>query len=359
MFKRLKKYLLRLAISLEYGSPVTVISDFLVKKSKKKALILSLIFGLPEFLLITILFLDRMDQMKHGLDVILMVYLASAWAWIGPVMIWKYERGVVPDFLNSVKNVIRNKKDYAVFLKKHKRTMHSGSMSKLYILSWVSFVSYVFINSYPYMNGFGLNGTDDPYWILMVLGVAFYAYLTANGFLLVVKTMLMIKDILPIEVDIDPYHSDDRGGLAFIGGTLSKTTLMFASGALYIPAMLKLYFDMYSSSTPLPVIIVTIYVIMVFLSFLYPVFLFHRKISTSKGDHLIVLAYQINLNKKIVRDGDSSVYPRYVTYRDEYAVLSKLNTWPFDTNDFSTFSFSFILPVILTLAQINPPKLFQ
>ena len=350
MIKGIKKRYYYLKKQIKYYSLISTISNIIIYKQKRKFLILSFIFGFPEFLLISTLFIDRYELLTHDIKTIILVYLAAIWAWIGPAMIWDYETRILPSFLQKIKHFFKDKKDYHYFKKKHMISISSYAVSRIFIISWISLIVYIYINSHSYMLKFGIHDENDYYWYISILGVAFYSYLTALGFLLAVKTISLLLDLLKYEHKIDFYHHDGKGGFLFVGGFITKTTLMFSTGAVYIPILLELSTS--QNNTNLPLIAIIIYVIAIIFSFLLPVYLFHEKISMAKNRYLLKIRKKINFYRQCINQSGNTAYHNYIIYRDDYNYINQFTTWPFDLKNFTTFSASFLLPIILTITQI-------
>lgn len=331
----------------------------LVKNKKNKKLILSIVFGLHAFISISILLLNRIEYVTHNLETILMFYLASLWLWIGPVMIWTYETKVIPEFLSKIEKVLKYRKDYRTLKKKYYQTTPTTT-SRLFIFLWVLFVTLIFINSFPFMKKFGLVDSKDLYWYMQIINVVLYSYLTSVGFILAIKTILIFKDISIYNYRIDLFSSDEKGGFAFIGKFATTTSLMLSSGALFIPILLEVYAYNASSSNNeiLILILIGIYVVTIIMSFFYPIYFFHKKISFTKNRYLSKVGNKISRYKKMIIQDNLNIYPKYKIYKDEYIMISKLTTWPFNINNFVTVTLSFLLPIFLTWIQIytSAPK---
>lgn len=333
-------------------SPPSVLIRILVGHSKNTATFTSLLFGLPVFIVISLFLVDRQSLVTHDSSTIGLVYLAATWAWIGPLFIWRYEHVTTTRYWAMCRNIVRTNGDLYRTRNDVNKNVHSSLYGRVFLIAWCLLVVMVFVYSYDFMKGFGVTSKSDVWWYIQVIGVAFYAYLTGIGFLFVARTFLFIGKFLPLDTKIDTYNPDQRGGLGFFGKLLSETSLMFASGALYIPILMKLHMDQFASHSSVILIIIGLYSIIIALSFVVPIWLIHKKLLMEKLRRMTELSNSIVAIKSSTKVWNVAPYNEYRILRDEYTDISKIVTWPFDLSNSVTVFSSIALPVILTVLQI-------
>ena len=309
-------------------------------------------YGLPAFLVLTGFFLSRRDVITHDGLTILLVYIAAIWAWIGPVFIWRYEHITTTKYLAMCRKVLKNRHQLFILREPIKHTVLAKKYGVLIIALWCLVIVGTFINSYEFMKGFGIYGKKDIWWHIQVLGVAIYAFITGIGFLLVIRTFLMIRNFLPCDTNINPYHPDQKGGLGFFGNLLSETSFMFASGALFIPALLKLHMELYADRSMVVLIIIGFYVLVTGLSFVVPIWFIHKKLVKEKCKRLLSLSISLTQMQELFENGGLEKYLKYKIYRDQYLDVTRIITWPFDIQNIMMVIASVALPILLTVLQI-------
>lgn len=337
-------------------TPITALIQVILKGRRNKWLLISILFGLPVYILLTGFLIARLDAISHNFRIIGMTYLAAFWTWIGPLFIWRYEHVTTVRFWVEFRKVVVNKEQFFSVKKKHLKTPLSGFANVLIILFWCALITSTFVASYGFMKGFGVNSPSDVWWIVQVLGVSFYAFITGIGFLLVIKTMLMIRDILPIKTKIDPYHPDQRGGLGCFGKLLAETSFMFSSGAFFVPILLTLHRAYFAYRSNLILITLGIFTVMIGLSFFVPVVLIHKKIFIERHQEITKIGNLLKRIEQEVGNGRPEVYLKHIVCRDMYLDLNKIITWPFNLQNLYMAVVSIILPVLLTGVQMLVTK---
>lgn len=340
--------------SRKFSLPSVLIRT-LFSRSKNTARFTSVLFGLPVYAILFFFLMSRHDLVTHDRLTIGLVFLAATWAWIGPVFIWRYEHITTTRYWAMCRNVVKIKSDLYQTRNMVGKTVKS-SKGRLFLTAWFLLIVTAFVYSYDFMRGFGVISKTDVWWYMQVAGVAVYAYLTGIGFLLVTRTFILIGNFLPLNTKIDPYNPDERGGLGFFGKLLSETSLMFASGALYIPILMKLHIEQFTNHSRVILIIIGLYSAMIALSFVVPIWLIHKKILLEKLRKMTELSNSIAAIKSCTKEWGLEPYNEYRIRRDEYTDVSKIITWPFNLSNAVTVFSSIALPIILTAFQIALQK---
>lgn len=349
---RIRRFFVQMGVfSRKYSLP-SVLIRILFGRSRYAAILVSILFGLPVFGILSFFLISRQDIVTHDTLTIGLVFLAAIWSWFGPVFIWRYEGIITIRYWAMCRNVVRTKSDLHQARNKVNKIVQSTKWEQIFLISWCFLIVTAFICSYDFMRGFGVISKTDVWWYIQIAGVVLYAYLTGIGFLLVARTFLFIWTFLPLDTKIDPYNPDERGGLGFFGKLLSETSLMFASGALYIPILMKLHMEQFSNHTSIILIIIGLYVIGIALSFIVPIWMIHNKIFLEKLKMMTELSKSIAAIKSCTREWTLEPYNEYRVRRDEYMDVSKIMTWPFDLPNAVTVFSSIALPIILTVLQI-------
>jgi hypothetical protein len=333
-------------------TPVTISVRLFIGHGKNTWVLVSLAYGLPVFLILSGFLLSRKDIITHDLLTILLTYVAAIWAWLGPLFIWRYEHIITTEYWAMCRKIVTDKNELYKLRKSLKRSVLLERHGVILILLWCLLIIGTFFASYDFMKGFGITGNTDIWWYVQVFGIAIYAFFTGIGFLLIIRTFSLIKNFLPLDTSINPYHPDQRGGLGFFGRLLSETSLMFTSGTLYVPILMELYMDMYAEISIIVLIIIGIYALMIALSFVVPTWFIHKKLVKEKFNRLRKLSITLEQLQGWLDEEGIERYWKFTACRDQYHDMSRIITWPFDTQNLITIIASVGLPIVLTALQI-------
>lgn len=213
----------------------------------------------------------------------------------------------------------------------------------------------------------GLFGFTDPwFWIFFIT----FGYQNLIAMFGIWGVYIMIKSISEIskqELHIDPLHPDKVGGLSSVGNFAISTTLIFSSGALWIPLALEL-----SAGQPLlgnlAYGIMGTWMVFTLLCFLYPTFKIHSKASKIQNKILNELRLDYaKMRKKVVidkliisRDNIEAIgnFFNMEILRKEFKDYQNLKLYPFEIKIFTKLLTSVLLPLIIWLIQTFLPGWF-
>jgi uncharacterized Tic20 family protein len=243
-----------------------------------------LLHCLPVAAGIVVLFSLRHSAVTHPLREVIALLLAAIWSWLGPVLIWYYERHTLPAFERQCRRIVAHPHDL--------ETIHHAVYSNIFALNfariftpvWVLIVVFAFANVSDFVQGFGVFGWRDPFWWVLLVGVALIAYYTSVGFSLSYKAFQLTRMVAASKLDSRIFHPDGVFGLSFIGDFAFLTAAMFFSGWLFAPLLFfsagPRSFIEYLTSTPV-LLLVILFAFTIF-SFLMPIYTIHSKILREK-----------------------------------------------------------------------------
>jgi hypothetical protein len=87
-------------------TPATILIDLLPGNSRLVLLKTLVGFGIPTQALIPLGLIFRPDLIKHDLTTISFAYIASVWLWLGPLLVWRYERVTLKNFFVGCRYVV-------------------------------------------------------------------------------------------------------------------------------------------------------------------------------------------------------------------------------------------------------------
>ncbi|MEW6197770.1 MAG: hypothetical protein AB1601_03775 [Planctomycetota bacterium] len=189
------------------------------------------LLGLPTYLGATAYLVIRWSAVTATAPQLIFTYVALTWPWVGAVGLWYYEKRVIPDFSAHVAGVLSGSPDYMPGL--------SRSTRNAVVFLWAALVVVAYLLSHQFVtHRFAFQGWSDPWYIVSCLAVTIWAILTGTGFTGVLNTGAVVQNACKRHTFvIDPYHPDNVGGLGAFGSLTIRTTMLFSSGALYVPIL--------------------------------------------------------------------------------------------------------------------------
>lgn len=239
----------------------------------------------PVLLVLILLFTFRASEIRHsGKDVVALL-LAATWAWLGPVLIWYYEKVTLPRFAKSCRAIVADTQGYKTLRHTLCGNIYDLDFCKYFTPIWILAAAAAFISANDFVTGFGVSGYRDIFWWAIFLGVVLIAYYTSLGFCFSYKAFLLTRIISRARLDRHIYHVDGVFGLSFIGDFAFTTAAMFFSGWVFAPLVFfsvnqkSLWQYFYST----PAMLLEVFFIFTVLSFIVPIYVIHYKIIREKS----------------------------------------------------------------------------
>jgi hypothetical protein len=240
---------------------------------------------LPVVLVLAFVFLFRSPEITHSKKEIITLFLAATWVWIGPVLIWYYERYVLPQFARDCKKIIVDPINYEAVRRAAYENVYKLRFSRYFIPIWVAIVALTFYSAENYLRGFGLRDHNDVLWWIILFGVALIAGYSSLGFCLAYKALCLTQLVARARLDRNIYHADGILGLSFIGEFSFKTSAMFFSGWLFAPLLILSTKSntLWGYLTSVQISLIATYFLFTVIYFLAPIYLIHYKILKEKA----------------------------------------------------------------------------
>lgn len=239
----------------------------------------------PVVLVLLLLFTLRTSEIRHSGKDIIALLLAATWAWLGPVLIWYYEKVTLPRFAKSCRAIIADTQDYRILRHALCGNIYDLNICKYFTPIWILAAVVAFISANDFIIGFGVSGYHDIFWWAIFLGVVLIAYYTSLGFCFSYKAYLLTRIVSRARLDRRIYHVDGVFGLSFIGDFAFTTAAMFLSGWVFAPLIFfsvnqkSLWQYLYST----PAMLLEVFFIFTVLSFVIPIYIIHYKILREKS----------------------------------------------------------------------------
>jgi len=201
------------------------------------------------------------------------------WVNIAPYLIWFYDEVVMPEFFNRFIEIAADPSEFARLAESH-----SEFYSRPHYLAaafWGIGVPVVAWSGTPVFQMQGLIA-----WMPLMYVFAIYigVVLGGPGFMGPIVTLHLIREISTIDLDIQPLHPDQLGGLSNVGYYSIRTTLLFSTASLFLPLAFR--FSATSSREVWIYLFVLIYITTVISSFVYPTYKINRAAATLRDEIL-------------------------------------------------------------------------
>lgn len=287
-------------------------------------------------------------------DFLVFQSLAVIIAVIGPVLIWKYEMHVYPNFIQMASEVTPNEDNKKLHLigKKYKRFFCDKYI--YFTIPWALTICSALAANIGYFEGLGVNGLFDTAFIIYLIFAFWWSLITGIGLHGALTTILCIREVGNLNFRIDPLHPDGLGGLSSIGYFAIRSTTLNSVGALTIP----LAFDIAGAGgyTILVYGIVAVYIGIIIFSFVYPTVYIHRRAKEIRNNLLEEKREKIhNLHRRIVEaDNEADLNRLQVklsTLRQEYNEYDQVNLYPMSVSIFSKLISSVMLPLFFVIIE--------
>lgn len=165
------------------------------------------------------------------------ILLAAAWSWIGPSLIWNYEVNILPTFWTQMlDDRILPSRDISEISSAFFR-INYGSR-KFVVYGWTLLLLLAFVGVSEFMKEIGMPRIPGVWFWLWLICLIPAGILTGEGFAGVIMMIQIIRSCIKRDIAMHPYHPDGLGGLSCFGRLAIGTTLLFSSGALFLPILL-------------------------------------------------------------------------------------------------------------------------
>jgi hypothetical protein len=262
-----------------YLTPVSKTIDLLPSKKSRRWLIGGLLHFVPVAVGLVVVFVLRRREITHTWQQVASLCLAAMWSFLGPASIWYYERYVLPRLNKNCRQRLSD----SVQRRRMQRRIYSPIMhsraSRVIIGGWVLTVSVVFVNSARTLEGYGIGAVNDPLWWLLFAGVVMYAFYSALGVSFASRSLRLIHLLSWSTIRQDLYHRDGVMGFSFVGEYALATFLLFATGWLFVPALV-----IHAPDTNAFYLLVVGYSGFLLFVFLFPIVSIHRTIVRAKAE---------------------------------------------------------------------------
>ena len=285
--------------------------------------------------------------------------LGLLWVNVAPALIWYYDERVLPEFFSHLSELISDQQKREELAKKYNEFFATHRLS--IALFWtVAFVSIVYTSETALID----QGMVESGSIFLWTTYAYAIYIggvLGQGFVGPITTLLLIREVTHHELEIDPLHPDNLGGLSTVGSVSIRTTLLFSSGSLFLP--LLFFFSSEGGVSSIIFGFTGIYIFTILISFIYPTAIVNRRAQEYRDSVLEDLRREyMDIDKKTQgpeNDQISELNKRLELQKvqNQYDNYNSVKLYPLQLSILTRLVGSVILPILFMFVEIYLPNL--
>ncbi|TAJ45800.1 hypothetical protein [Methanofollis fontis] len=320
-------------------------------------------FGLIPDMLFILFWALRADQISN--DYLIGYILAIVWINIGPWILWYYERKHLIQFFKNCEHIVAEH-NFINDLKERSIKRYQKNFYLVFtfflIVDYSIYLTGSLFCTDQYLVGSGITTLFDPFFIIYTCAIGWIAYLISSGVTDVIETQQIVYEISHKEINIDPLHPDEVGGMFCIGKFAIGTTILAATAALFFPWL----FQIAKSIPPIALAIycfVSIYPILIAISFIYPTAQVNRTAHRIRWEKLETLGNQFKQKSAEIGENHSDPIQKLISFnelskiKNTYNEYRNLRLYPFKIDIAMKLIMSILFPVTLIVLKIYLGKM--
>ncbi len=147
-----------------YLSVVSKTIEAMPSRKSRKWLFGGFLHLAPVLVGLYLLLVVRKFSITHGTREVTALLIAASWAWVGPCLIWYYERYTLPVFHKYCRRLLKNGQQYQEIKNAIYSNITSMPNYRAIAWTWRIIVIISFIWSIDYVKRFGIHGFVDWLW---------------------------------------------------------------------------------------------------------------------------------------------------------------------------------------------------
>lgn len=280
------------------------------------------------------------------------------WVNVAPFLIWYYDQRVLPAFFEKVSEIIPDEAEVDRLAEKY--TAMFASPNPLLTGFWTLAAVAIIYTSTDALQAQGMTGAGAPFLWTTYAYALFVGLVLSHGFMGPVLTVRLIDEVAALDLEIDPLHPDNLGGLSTVGYCAIRTTLLFSTGSLFLPILFR-----FSAAGGSPLVIfgfTAIYVATILATFVYPTLRVNRRAQTLREEALDELREQYYTTEQEMAAPDSDdlaeLNRRLELQRIQrkYDAYNAVSLYPLQVSIIVRLVGSVVLPLVFMFIEFYLPK---
>jgi hypothetical protein len=284
----------------------------------------------------------------------LLIMLGATTAGLGPALIWHFDEGIFPTFVEEVDLIVADRGELIDTVERYERFF--CDRYPIVMVPWfVLLVGAVVINKGFFLS-VGIRGYTDPAFLVTIVFSTWWGIVTGIILHGGVTAILCVREVANLELDIDPLHPDGLGGLSTIGYFSIRTTLMNSVTSLTLPLGFAIAAE--GGYQNVVYLAVAVYIGFLLVSFVYPTMYVNRRAQAVREQVLEDLRKRIRqLESQAVAEGSASELDdlnaqlKLQSLRDDFQEHREVNLYPLSVSILTRLATSIFLPITFTLLE--------
>lgn len=278
--------------------------------------------------------------------------LGLVWMNVAPFAIWYHDRRLTEAFVARATEIAKDDDRVESVVARTERTFRT--LLRASIVVWTLGTVGVFAEGLDLFATYGIEGpTDAFFWTTLAYSVL-VGVLWGTGFASGLRTILHVRAVASLGIDIDPMHPDSLGGLSNVGFYAVRTTMLLSTPSLWLPLGFLLATG--SDIEELVGLIVSAYVLLLLLVFAYPTALVSLRAQATREDRLDALRREYNERKSKIAAAEDDMErlrreQELRRVRDEYNDYKAVRLYPVELTILTQLAGSILLPIVLFLLE--------
>jgi len=168
-------------------------------------------------IVLSALYYYRQVTLHQNIGYFIALILACAWIWLGPILIWYYERYTLPRFSQQCKDLIADPGQRREINQIVYSNVHADTIGQAITVVWMSAALSIFLASLQILARLGVRGEQDPFFWIIGVGAVLVSFYTSIGFCLAYKGIRLVYKLSKATYQDTLYRDDGMFGLSFVG----------------------------------------------------------------------------------------------------------------------------------------------
>lgn len=285
--------------------------------------------------------------------------LGLLWVNVAPYLIWYYDERVLPSFFEKLGEILPE--TAAVDHLAEKYTSMFAETQPLVAFLWtVGTVAIVFAGT-DVLRAQGMVGDASVFIWTTYAYALFIGLVLSHGFMGPVLTLRLIDEVAEADLQIDPLHPDNLGGLSTVGYCAIRTTLLYSTASLFLPLLFR--FGAASATGIVIFAFAGVYVCTILGTFLYPTVRVSSRAHALRDSALEEIRQEYRQVETEMRTPDhdelSELNRRLELQRlqTKYQNYNSVSLYPLQTSILARLAGSVFLPMLFIFLEFYLPKL--
>lgn len=285
--------------------------------------------------------------------------LGLLWVNLAPCLIWYYDERVLPTFFVHLSELVSDETKRRELAERYNEFFATHRLSvSLFVAGSAVTIVYV---SEPALRSQGMVGSGSVFLWTTYAYAIYIGSVLGHGLVGPITTIRLVRELTQYELEIDPLHPDNLGGLSTVGYISINTTLLFSSFSLFLP--LLFYFSSAGGVTTVIFGITGLYILIIFVSFVYPTAIVNRRAQEYRDSVLEDLRQQYaELEREIHGHDDDKLSElnrqlELQRVQRNYENYNSVNLYPLQLGILTRLAGSVVLPILFMIIEIYLPNL--